>query len=142
MLRNISATTLSAWTAHALAWAAGVWLAFGPAYRGVSVTPGGETTRISSTFLEVNGLHVVWVPVVPILLTGIGLLAIRLTDKGETGRKTLLWGLVVVLLGFCALGVLLGFCALGVFSFGVLYAPAALALLVAAATDLGGQPEV
>ena len=130
MLRNISATTLSAWTAHALAWAAGVWLAFGPAYRGVSVTPGGETTRMSSTFLEVNGLHVVWVPVVPILLTGIGLLAIRLTNKGETGRKTLLWGLVVVLLGFCALGV---------FSFGVLYAPAALALLVAAATDLGGR---
>ena len=129
-LRNVNATTLSAWTAHALAWAAGVWLAFGPAYRGVSVTPGGETTRISSTFLEVNGLHVLWVLVVPVLLTGIGLLAIRLTDKGETGRKTLLWSLVVVLWGFCALGV---------FSFGWAYAPAALVLLVAAATDLGGQ---
>ena len=129
-LRNVSATILSAWTAHALAWAAGVWLAFGPAYRGVSVTPGGETTRISSTFLEVNGLHVLWVLVVPVLLTGVGLLAIRLTDKGETRRKAALWGLVVVLWGFCALGVC---------SFGWAYAPAAVALLVAAATDLGGQ---
>ena len=133
MLRNVSATTLSAWTAHALAWAAGVWLAFGPAYQGVSVTPGGETTRLTATFLEINGLHVLWVLVVPILLTGVGLLGIRLTDKGETGRKALLWGLVVVLLGFCALGM---------FSFGWLYAPVALALLVAAATDLGGQPAV
>ena len=133
MLRNVSATTLSAWTAHALAWAAGVWLAFGPAYQGVSVTPGGETTWVTATFLETNGLHVLWVLVVPILLTGVGLLGIRLTDKGETGRKALLWGLVVVFLGFCALGM---------FSFGWLYAPVALALLVAAATDLGGQPAV
>ena len=39
LLGIVSATNVSAWTAHALAWAAGVWLTFGPAYAGVSVTP-------------------------------------------------------------------------------------------------------
>ena len=34
LLGIVSATNVSAWTAHALAWAAGVWLTFGPAYEG------------------------------------------------------------------------------------------------------------
>ena len=98
-------TTLSVWIAHALAWAAGVWLAFWPSYRGVSVTSGGETTRHTKTFFEVNGFDALWVPVVPIMLTGIGLLVTRLTQKGEMRRKVLLWSLVVLLSGYCALAV-------------------------------------
>ena len=48
---RVRITTISVWTANALAWGGGVWLWFGPYYRGVSVTPvlpdgsGGEVTQ-------------------------------------------------------------------------------------------------
>ena len=100
---------------------------FGPAYQGVSVTIEG-TTRVSATFIETNGLHVIWVPVVPVLLSGIALMAVRRTGPGPTERRLLLWSISVVFLGFCALGF---------FSFGFLYLPVALALIIVAVTDLG-----
>ena len=106
-LRAIGAAGVSAWAAHALAWAAGVWLAFWPTYQGVSVTatlPGesaGEATRFSATAIEANGLHIVLLLLVPILLTGIALLALQLTDNRQTRRKVLLWVPVVVLLAAC-----------------------------------------
>ena len=87
-------------------------------------------TRYSATAIEVNGLHVISLLLVPVLLTGIALLALRLTAKGQTVRKVLLWGPGVVLLGFCAVAI---------FSIGMLYLPAALALLVAAFADFSGQ---
>ena len=110
-----------------MAWAASIWLVLGPAYQGVSVTIGG-TTRVSATFIETNGLHVIWVPIVPVLLSGIALMAVRRTGPGPTGRRLLLWTISVVFLGFCALGL---------FSFGFLYLPVALALIIVAVTDLG-----
>ena len=130
-MRSVSATTVSAWTSHALAWAAGVWLAFGPIYHGVSATPvlpgesGGEVTRFTATLIEVNGLQVILLLIVPVLLTGIALVAVQLLDAKRTGRKILLWVSAVVLLGFCAVGI---------FSIGMFYLPAALALLVGAIT--------
>ena len=106
----------------------------GPAYQGVSLTIEG-TTRVSATFIETNGLHVIWVPsvliitvIVPVLLSGIALMAVRRTGPGPTGRRLLLWSISVVFLGFCALGF---------FSFGFLYLPVALALIIVAVTDLG-----
>ena len=117
-----------------LAWVAGVWLAFWPTYEGASVTatlpgePGGEVIRSSATAIEVNGLHVILLLLVPILLTAITLLGLRLQQT--TMRKILLWSPAVVLLGFCFVAI---------FSIGVFYLPAALALLVAAIADLGGQ---
>ena len=127
MFGNLSTTALSAWMAHALAWAVGIWLVFGPAYAGVSMTPDGGTIQHTRTFIEVNGLETLWVPLVPILLTGIGLQTVHLTAKGKTGRRVLLWSLGASLLVFCALGVL---------SFGMLYLPVTLMFLVAAFTDL------
>ena len=47
-----------------MAWAASIWLVFEPAYQGVSGTIEG-TTRVRATFIETNGLHVIWVPIVP-----------------------------------------------------------------------------
>ena len=128
----IGATRISALVAHVLAWAAGVWFVFGPLYVGESVTPtlpgqaGGEATQLSATAVEANGLSIIWLLLMPILLTGIGLLAIQLTYKRRTSRRVLLWGIVAVLLGFCMVAI---------FSIGVFYLPAAFALLVAAATD-------
>ena len=93
----------------------------------LSVTIEG-ITRVSATFIETNGLHVIWVPIVPVLLSGIALMAVRRTGPGPTGRRLLLWTISVVFLGFCALGL---------FSFGFLYLPVALALIIVAVTDWG-----
>ena len=133
-MRAIGVATVSAWVAHAFAWAAGVWLAFWPTYEGASVTaalpgePGGEVIRSSATAIEVNGLHVILLLLVPILLTAITLLGLRLQQT--TMRKILLWSPAVVLLGFCFVAIA---------SIGMFYPPTALALLVAAIADLGGQ---
>ena len=133
-LRSIGVATVSAWVAHAFAWAAGVFFAFGPVYQGESVTPalpgetGGEVIRSSATAIEVNGLHVILLLLVPILLTAITLLGLRLQQT--TMRKILLWSPAVVLLGFCFVAIA---------SIGMFYLPTALALLVAAIADLGGQ---
>ena len=131
MLKHIGVTAISAWTAHALTWGAGLWMAFGPVYLGVSVTPTvpGETAtytaRHTATLVEANGLWVIWLLLVPILLSALTLLAIRFTDAGQARRKALLWLPALVLLAFCAVGI---------FSIGGFYLPAALALLCAAIT--------
>ena len=122
----IIVTVVSAWTAHLLAWAASVWLLLGPAYQGVALTTEG-TTRVSATFIETNGLHVIWVPIVPVLLSGVALMAVRRAGPGQTRHRLLLWSISVVFLGFCALGI---------FSFGFLYLPVALTLIIAAVADL------
>ena len=119
-------TVIAAWTAHLLSWAASFWLMLGPAYQGVSITTEG-TTRVSATFIETNGLHVIWVPIMPVLLSGVVLIAVMQTCPGQTGRRLLLWTISVAFLGFCALGF---------FSFGLLYLPAAFILIIAAVTDL------
>ena len=75
-------------------------------------------------------MHVVLLLLVPIFLTAITLLGLRLTAKSQTVRKVLLWGPAVVLLGFCFVAIA---------SIGMFYLPTALALLVAATADLGGQ---
>ena len=135
-MRTIGAGRLSAWTAHALAWAAGAWFALGPVYQGESVAaaipgePAGEITRSSATLVEANGLHVLLLLLVPILLTAVAILAIQFTKRRGIRRKVLLWGPAVVLLGFCVVSI---------FSIGLFYLPAALALLVAAFIDLDGQ---
>ena len=87
-------------------------------------------TRYSATAIEANGLHVILLLLAPILLTGIALLALRLTAKSQAVRKVLLWSPAVVLLGFCFVAIA---------SIGMFYLPTALALLVAAIADLGGQ---
>ena len=82
----------------------------------------------SSTLIAENGLHVVLLLLVPIFLTAITLLGLRLQQT--TMRKILLWSPAVVLLGFCFVAIA---------SIGMFYLPTALALLVAAIADLGGQ---
>ena len=129
---RVRITTISVWTANALAWGGGVWLWFGPSYRGVSVTPvlpdgsGGEVTHSTATLIEVSGVDVVLWLLVPVLLTIIALLAVYLVYPGQANRKILLW---------CTAAALLVFCALAIFSFGIFYLPSALALLVAAVAD-------
>jgi len=56
---------------------------------------------------------------------------ILMVDAGKLGVALVLWGVGLLLLGFCALAV---------FSVGIFYLPAALALLVAAAASLRRLP--
>ena len=143
-------SSVSAWSAHGLAWIAGIWLALGPVYQGVSppvvvqsesVSPasgneaaipvlddesGGETKRFTATLIEQNGLWVLWLLLVPVLLTGIVLRAVWQNNA----RNALLWGIALALLGLC---VLAGY------SIGVFYLPAALALVFTAFTYSRGR---
>ncbi len=108
-----------AWAAGGgLAWAGGVFLAFGSDYSS------GET----SVEVYVRGILLLLTPVV---LTGIALAAALLVDgkrsiRWRTIRTMLLWSTAIVLLGLSTRAGLTYF---------VLYLPAALALLVAAIAD-------
>jgi len=132
-LRFVDATTALTGIAHALAWVAGAWFAFGPVYLSetiVATTPGepaGEVSRSTATLLEVNGWQAALVLLVPVILTAMAVLASRHTNRSQVRRTVLLWGTAVLLLGFCFVAIL---------SIGPFYLPAALVLLVAALTAL------
>ena len=81
--------------------------------------------------MEQNGLWVIWLLILPVLITGLVLLVIRLTDTGQLGRKVLLWTLTLTFLAFCAVGI---------FSIGLFYLPSGLALMCAAITGSVGRP--
>ena len=117
--------------AHAAAWAAFLWLVFYPStYRGVEVqaVPAGsdeapQVTNLSASYIEANGLWAVLPILLPVVMTGLALLAVWSWCPGRWAKNVFLWVLAIFSLGFCILGIL---------SFGVLFLPAALALVVAA----------
>ena len=127
-MKRVRLNTLAAWAAHLWAWGIGLFLALGPVYQGVSESSfaPGEWVETSSTLIEQNGLWVIWVLLVPILLTGVALLAIHFVDAGHKARRALLWALA---LGFS------GLCVILIVSIGLLYLPMALALLIVAIRD-------
>ena len=104
-----------------LTFVAGLFLAFYPVYQGVSVTGSSSgvvtSSSESATLITENGLWVVVPLCIPIVLAALGLIAVT------TRRRTLVW-----VLG----GVLLGFVVLTGFSIGLFYLPAAIALLLSA----------
>ena len=135
-MKRRDAAVISTGVAHALAWVAALWLAARTSYQGASVTlvtPGdvaGETTGVTATLIEVNGLRVLSLLLAPVALTALALLAVLLTDAGEARRKVLLWASAVLLLGFCAVGS---------FSIGLFYLPAAIALAFSAVLGSRGR---
>jgi hypothetical protein len=120
---------IAAGVAHVLTWVVALFLMFGPVYQGVSetvATPGGvavESTRVTSTLVEVNGLRVLPFLLAPVALTALALLAALITGVGFARRRVLLWVSSVLLLGACAVAI---------FSIGLFYLPAAVALIVSA----------
>jgi hypothetical protein len=121
-------------------WVVGLWLAVGPVYQGQSTTaattPGvaGESTHYTSTLIEVNGLRVLPLLLIPVALTALALVAVLVSESRQGTRKVALWGLAVLLLGFCVVGI---------FSIGLFYVPAAIALVVSAVKSLRqGRPIV
>lgn len=88
--------------------------------------PAREVTRHTATLVEVNGLWVLWLLLIPVLLSGLALLSIRFTHAGQARRRAFLWLAALALLALCVVGIL---------SIGMFYLPTALALLVAAVAD-------
>jgi len=125
----------SAGIAHLLAWTVFCWVLLWPHwYGGVSTTPTSvdagqaavlqrDVVMVSASFTEVNGWWALIPMFIPVLLTGLALMAVLIWKGGRGGITLIVSGLAVALLGFCGLGYL---------SFGVLYFPSALALIIAA----------
>jgi hypothetical protein len=114
-------TRISVTVSLLLALAAGVGLALWPcAYQGVEAqpAPGGavQERQLCATLVEANGVNVLGVLALPVLLAGIGLVAVR------AGRRVLLSTVMVALVAFCLLALA---------SVGLFYAPAAVALVIA-----------
>ena len=131
-----SPAVIAASVAHVLAWAAWLWIAFWPhSYQGVSATPvqvdefgnvigtaESEVVRHSASFVEVNGIWPLLALFIPVILTGLALIALLTWQGRSAGRVLVIGGLALALLAFCVLGYL---------SFGIMYLPAALPLIVA-----------
>jgi hypothetical protein len=116
-------TRISATVAVLLALAAALGLALWPcAYRGsVGESGPGGTLRerqVCATLVEVNGAGALAVLALPVVLAGVGLLA------AWAGRRAILAIATVAVIGFCAAALV---------SVGLLYLPAAAALIVALA---------
>ena len=94
-----------------MTWVVGLWLAVGPVYQGQSTTaattPGvaGESTHYTSTLIEVDGLRVLPLLLIPVALTALALVAVLVSESRQGTRKVALWGLAVLLLGFCVVGI-------------------------------------
>ena len=101
----------SATVAHVLGWAAFSWLVPWPDFY-----EGGP-------FTEINGYRSVLALFVPVVVTGLVLMFLLTRTVRRGANAVVVWGLTAVLLAFCGLGYL---------SFGVMYLPAAIALIVTA----------
>jgi hypothetical protein len=90
-----------------------------PGSRGRGATgPGGagQPRQLCATLIQANGVDVLGVLAVPVLLAGVGLVAVR------AGRRGILATVMVALVAFCLLALA---------SVGLLYLPAAAALITA-----------
>ena len=133
LIRAGRVAVASAAVAHALAWAAFLWTVLNPcAYRGVSTTPSsvdglhqgqGEVVHHCAFYSEENGLWALVPIFVPVVLTGLALITLLIWKGPRLGAGLILGGLAIVLLAFCVMGYL---------SFGVMYSPAAFALIISA----------
>lgn len=118
----------SAALAHFLAWAVSLYFAFYPCvYQGTTVTTQTGITisesGCSGSLVTVNGLRVLLVLAVPVAITGLGLFAMISNMVTYRFARILLWASGISMALICLLGAL---------SVGVLYIPAALAMIVSA----------
>ena len=116
-MSSAKASIFAALFAHIWAWAATLFFLLAPAYGG------GET------LVQVNGVWVALLLVVPIALTAAGMIAALPSTLPRALTQTLLWASAALMLLFCIMGV---------WSVGIPYAPCALPLLAAAWVGMRG----
>ena len=104
-------TVASATVAHVLGWAAFLWIVLSP------------TLYQDASFFEENGYWSALALFVPVVVTGLALMFLLTRKVRRVANALVVWGLSAILLAFCGLGYL---------SFGILYLPAAIALIVTA----------
>ena len=125
-------TRISATGSLLLALATGIGLGLWPcAYQGIEVeaqpAPGGavQQRQLCATLIQADGVDVLGVLTLPVLLAGVGLVAVR------AGRRGILATVMVALVAFCLLALA---------SVGLLYLPAAAALVIAVVAWRQGAP--
>ncbi len=108
-----------------------------PVYRGATLAatrpgePPAEPVMHSATLIEVNGAGAILPLLIPVLVTGVAVLALYVTRPRRPTRRILLWIPAIVLMSFCLVAIL---------SVGVVYVPAAIALLCGAVLQsIGGD---
>jgi hypothetical protein len=117
--------------AHVLAWLAFLFLIFWPNfYSGVSETataPGEETAvveeRTSASLVEVNGYRIVFMLLIPVIVSGVALFSVYAEEKMGARIGFTVWAAAITLMLFAGLGAI---------TIGIFYLPGALTLLVAA----------
>jgi hypothetical protein len=113
-------TRISASASLLLALTAGLGLLLWPcAYQGVEAQPAPgavQARQLCATLIQANGVDVLGVLALPVLLAGVGLLAVHSRWRG------ILFTVMVALVTFCLLTLA---------SVGLLYLPAAAALVIA-----------
>ena len=136
-MRTSRAALVSAVIAHALAWAAALYLLLAAAYvvETVEATLPGEQpadpVRTTETFVEVNGFYGMAVALAPAVLTGVALFGLLALRDRHALRMTSLWVPAIAIAALCFAAIL---------SIGLLYVPAAVALTVAALADVAHRP--
>ena len=95
-----------------------------------------QVTHYSVSFVEANGLGALFPLLIPVVLTGLALLAVWCWNPGPWARTVALWAMAVLSIVFCVLGM---------FSFGFFFVPAALVLVITAIVgtfQAPGQPKL
>ena len=110
-VRKGRVTVASATVTHVLGWAAFLLMVPWP------------DLYEDASFIEFNDYWSVLAMFVPVVVTGLALMFLLTRRVRRVANALVVWGLSVVLLVFCGLGYL---------SFGILYLPAAIALIVTA----------
>ena len=136
-MKTRRATLAMSTLAHLLAWAAFLWLVFGPSfYQGSSIVSTGpdgviqKETQLSASIVEINGRGVLIPLLVPVIFTALGLLTAINRNYADRRNKVMLWVITVLLVLFCGVGM---------FSIGLFYLPAALAMIIGAAVVTVGS---
>ena len=122
-----------------MTWGLLFWMAFGPVYQGVTVTAVAvaeqgsvpQSRRTTESLVEANGLRVLPIILVPVALTGTGLLAAFKRGTVEQGRLLRIWRAY----SWASALLLLAFSAIATLSIGPFYLPAVFLLLASAAVS-------
>ena len=121
--------TIFAMIAHLLTWVPVAFFLFGPAYRGAEITSEG-TFQKTATLVDMNGLWVVWLLLIPISLSFVASIGVIVTRLSWRYRLVMMW---------VGISLLLSFCLIGLASIGLLYLPSLLVLVVAAGIQTRAQ---
>ena len=137
-MRTSRVALVSAAVAHALAWAAFLFVLLVPAYEvemAEATLPGeqpADAERTTESFADVNGLYGVAAALLPVVMTGAAVLGTLALGGRLLVRLAVLGTALIAVLAFCFAAIL---------SIGLLYVPAAVALTVAALADVAHRPD-